>query len=213
MPSLSKRSCRPSLASMCPSSAPLHVAHRRLGARTQSRVLMTPGSCLLRGKALGRTGHWPSRHCCSTAARATPPAAKHYARHGCGPSARANWRCSQITRRASATWRRSATPCECIVPNVDARPASDRAEPRVSRGSFYFLWRHLRLQAQVRRKRYWDTHLYVYIITITERSRSTVVAGLISHNAIIHRNASEQRPVFSTRAVGERERSRRQTEL
>lgn len=34
-----------------PSSAPLHVAHRRLGARTQSRVLMTPGSCLLRGES------------------------------------------------------------------------------------------------------------------------------------------------------------------
>ena len=33
------------------SSAPLAVAHRRLGARTQSRVLLAPGSCLLRGAA------------------------------------------------------------------------------------------------------------------------------------------------------------------
>lgn len=34
-----------------PSSAPLHVAHRRLGSRTQSRVEVTPGRCLLRGES------------------------------------------------------------------------------------------------------------------------------------------------------------------
>ena len=33
------------------SSAPLAVAHRRLGTRTQSRVVLPPGSCLLRGAA------------------------------------------------------------------------------------------------------------------------------------------------------------------
>ena len=33
------------------SSAPLAVAHRRLGARTQSRVVLPPGSCLMRGEA------------------------------------------------------------------------------------------------------------------------------------------------------------------
>ena len=32
-------------------SAPLAVAHRKLGARTQSRVELVPGSCLLRGEA------------------------------------------------------------------------------------------------------------------------------------------------------------------
>ena len=30
-------------------SAPMHAAHRRLGARTQSRVELAPGACLLRG--------------------------------------------------------------------------------------------------------------------------------------------------------------------
>ena len=32
------------------SSAPLHVAHRRIGQRTQSRAELRPGSCLLRGE-------------------------------------------------------------------------------------------------------------------------------------------------------------------
>ena len=63
-----------------PSSAPLHVAHRRIGARTQSRVELLPGSCLLRGERarcdwtiaippllvaravdLGAAPHWPCR--------------------------------------------------------------------------------------------------------------------------------------------------------
>lgn len=34
-----------------PSSAPVHVAHRRLEARTQNRVEIGPGSCLLRGES------------------------------------------------------------------------------------------------------------------------------------------------------------------
>ena len=63
-----------------PSSAPLHVAHRRIGARTQSRAELVPGSCMLRGEkarhewtlaippllvaravALGATPHFTSR--------------------------------------------------------------------------------------------------------------------------------------------------------
>ena len=44
---------RPSVAGIYvfPSSAPLHVAHRRVGARTQSRVEIPAGGCLLRGDA------------------------------------------------------------------------------------------------------------------------------------------------------------------
>jgi hypothetical protein len=63
-----------------PSSAPLHVAHRRMGARTQSRTELLPGSVLLRGEtarrdwtlaippllvsrtvALGARSSWPGR--------------------------------------------------------------------------------------------------------------------------------------------------------
>lgn len=45
--------CAPSIAGLYnyASSALLHVAHRRLGARTQSRVEVAPGSCLLRGES------------------------------------------------------------------------------------------------------------------------------------------------------------------
>ena len=44
---------RPSVAAIYvfPSSAPLHAAHRRTGARTQARVEIAPGACLLRGSA------------------------------------------------------------------------------------------------------------------------------------------------------------------
>ena len=47
---------RPSVAGIYvyPASAPLHVAHRRVGARTQSRVAIPPGGCLLRGEASRR---------------------------------------------------------------------------------------------------------------------------------------------------------------
>ena len=47
---------RPSVAAIYvyPSSAPLHAAHRRVGARTQSRVEIPPGGCLLRGEASRR---------------------------------------------------------------------------------------------------------------------------------------------------------------
>ena len=34
-----------------PTSAPIHVVHRRIGARTQSRATLAPGDCLLRGDA------------------------------------------------------------------------------------------------------------------------------------------------------------------
>jgi hypothetical protein len=37
-----------------PSSAPLHVAHRRIGSRTQSRAELLAGSCLLRGERARR---------------------------------------------------------------------------------------------------------------------------------------------------------------
>ena len=42
---------RPSVAGIYvyPSSAPLHAAHRRVGTKTQSRVEIRPGECLLRG--------------------------------------------------------------------------------------------------------------------------------------------------------------------
>ena len=42
---------RPSISGIYvyPSSAPTHVAHRLLGARTQSRAEVAPGDCLLRG--------------------------------------------------------------------------------------------------------------------------------------------------------------------
>ena len=47
---------RPAIAGIYvyPSSAPLHAAHRRLGSRTQTRVEVPPGSCLMRGE-LART--------------------------------------------------------------------------------------------------------------------------------------------------------------
>ena len=47
---------RPSVAAIYvyPSSAPLHAAHRRVGARTQSRIEIPPGGCLLRGEASRR---------------------------------------------------------------------------------------------------------------------------------------------------------------
>ena len=37
-----------------PSSAPLHVTHRHLGSRTQTRAELLPGSCLLRGERARR---------------------------------------------------------------------------------------------------------------------------------------------------------------
>ena len=37
-----------------PSSAPLHVAHRKIGARTQSRAELRPGSILLRDQQARR---------------------------------------------------------------------------------------------------------------------------------------------------------------
>lgn len=37
-------------------SAPMHAAHRRLGARTQSRVELVPGACVLRGSNARK--HW-----------------------------------------------------------------------------------------------------------------------------------------------------------
>ena len=47
---------RPSVAAIYvyPSSAPLHAAHRRVGSRTQSRLMIPPGGCLLRGEASRR---------------------------------------------------------------------------------------------------------------------------------------------------------------
>lgn len=47
---------RPSIAAIYvyPSSAPLHAAHRRVGSRTQSRLMIPPGGCLLRGEVSRR---------------------------------------------------------------------------------------------------------------------------------------------------------------